>query len=101
MPPIRTRAEEVAMTDDDVILRVEDLSIDFNLRTHILHAARNVSFELRRGRTLCLVGESGSGKSVTARTILKILDRNGRIAGGRILLRGTGRETDIVQLDER
>lgn len=64
---------------DDVILSVEDLSIDFNLRTHILHAARNVSFDLRRGKTLCLVGESGSGKSVTARTLLRIIDKNGSI----------------------
>ena len=71
-----------------MVLRVEGLSLDFNLRTHILHAAREVSFELRRGRTLCLVGESGSGKSVTARALLRIIDRNGRIAGGRILLRG-------------
>jgi peptide/nickel transport system ATP-binding protein len=88
------------MTDDDVILRVDDLSIDFNLRTHILHAVRNVSFELRRGRTLSLVGESGSGKSVTARALLRIIDKNGTITGGRILLRGDT-ETDVAQLTER
>ncbi|WP_052120074.1 dipeptide ABC transporter ATP-binding protein [Inquilinus limosus] len=85
----------------EVVLRVEGLSLDFNLRTHILHAAREVSFELRRGRTLCLVGESGSGKSVTARALLRIIDRNGRIAGGRILLRGRGDEVDIAGLKER
>ena len=89
------------MSTDDVILRVEDLSIDFNLRTHILHAARNVSFELRRGQTLGLVGESGSGKSVTARALLKIIDKNGSISGGRILLGGAGEEIDITQLHER
>lgn len=89
------------MTDSDVILRVEDLSIDFNLRTHILHAARNVSFELRRGQTLGLVGESGSGKSVTARALLRIIDKNGTIAGGRILLGGQDDEIDIAQLPER
>jgi peptide/nickel transport system ATP-binding protein len=39
------------MTDlsDDVVLSVEDLSIDFRLRTHILHAVENVSFQLKRG----------------------------------------------------
>ena len=63
--------------DNDVILKVENLSLDFRLRTDILHAVRDVCFELRKGRTLCLVGESGSGKSVTARTILRILDKNG------------------------
>ncbi|MBW8728617.1 MAG: ABC transporter ATP-binding protein, partial [Inquilinus limosus] len=90
-----------AASEADVVLRVEGLSLDFNLRTHILHAAREVSFELKRGRTLCLVGESGSGKSVTARALLRIVDRKGRIAGGRILLRRDGSEVDIAGLKER
>jgi peptide/nickel transport system ATP-binding protein len=88
-------------TSGDVVLKVENLSIDFNLRTHILHAARGVSFELVRGKTLCLVGESGSGKSVTARALLRIIDRNGSVISGRILLRGAGGEIDVAQLPER
>jgi peptide/nickel transport system ATP-binding protein len=86
---------------DDVALSVRDLSLDFHLRTHILHAVRAVSFDLRRGRTLCLVGESGSGKSVTARALLRIVDKVGRITGGRILLRTEGREIDVAALDPR
>ncbi len=66
--------------------RSANLSIDFHLRTHILHAVRDVSFDLKRGSTLCLVGESGSGKSVTARALLGLVERPGRIAGGEILL---------------
>ena len=86
----------------DTVLEVDGLSLDFNLRTHILHAARQVSFSLERGKTLCLVGESGSGKSVTARALLGIIDRNGRVTGGRILLHGkTGKPIDIAQLTER
>src|SRR5688500_17710708 len=101
MQPIPTRAEEGAM-HDSVILKVENLSVDFRLRTNILHAVRDVSFELRNGRTLCLVGESGSGKSVTARTILRIMDKNATITSGRILLRNPdGSETDVVPLTER
>ena len=85
----------------DVILRVEDLSLDFRLRTQILHAARNVNFELRRGETLCLVGESGSGKSVTARALLGIIDKNGAISSGRILLDDKkGGTIDIAQLKD-
>ncbi|WP_105439855.1 ABC transporter ATP-binding protein [Neorhizobium sp. T25_13] len=84
---------------EDVVLSVENLSIDFRLRTHILHAVENVSFELKRGQTLCLVGESGSGKSVTARSLLQIVDRPGSIVGGRILLRNAGEITDIAGLD--
>ncbi|GAA3097938.1 ABC transporter ATP-binding protein [Rhizobium viscosum] len=89
------------MTDlpDDVVLSVENLSIDFRLRTHILHAVENVSFQLKRGQTLCLVGESGSGKSVTARSLLQIVDKPGTIVGGRILLRNGSEITDIATLE--
>jgi len=83
---------------DDVVLSVENLSIDFSLRTHILHAVERVSFQLRRGKTLCLVGESGSGKSVTARSLLQIVDRPGRIVAGRIVLKEATGETDIAAL---
>ncbi|KKB11457.1 ABC transporter ATP-binding protein [Devosia geojensis] len=91
----------VAAPDPQVVLAVENLSLDFRLRTEILHAVRDVSFTLKRGQTLCLVGESGSGKSVTARALLRIIDKNGAITGGRILLRGKHAEIDIAPLTER
>ncbi len=83
---------------DKPVLSVENLSLDFRLRTHILHAVRNVSFELHRGRTLALVGESGSGKSVTARSLMRIVDKPGEMVGGKIILRTQGGETDLAQL---
>ncbi|WDR02868.1 ABC transporter ATP-binding protein [Devosia algicola] len=90
-------------TDDaaEIVMSVEHLSLDFHLRTNVLHAVRDVSFVLRRGQTLCLVGESGSGKSVTARALLRILDKNGTITNGKILLRGKEDEIDIAPLTER
>ena len=83
----------------DVALSVHDLSIDFRLRTHILHAVRSVSFDLRRGETMCLVGESGSGKSVTARALLRIVDRPGAIVSGSILLRDGNGVIDVTAQD--
>lgn len=85
----------------DVVLDVDNLSLDFRLRTEVLHAARNVSFKLRRGKTLCLVGESGSGKSVTARALMHIIDSNGAIASGRILLDDPKGPIDIAALDDK
>lgn len=70
------------------VLTVRNLSLDFHLRTHILHAVRDVSFDLYSGKTLCLVGESGSGKSVTARALLRLIDAQAKVSGGEITLRG-------------
>jgi peptide/nickel transport system ATP-binding protein len=92
-------AAAMATLPDDMLLSVRDLSIDFRLRTHILHAVDKVGFELKRGQTLCLVGESGSGKSVTARALLRIVDRPGEIVGGQILLRNGNEITDVTALD--
>ena len=68
-------APEATQTDEDVVLSVDNLSLDFRMRNEVLHAARNVSVKLRRGKTLCLVGESGSGKSVTARALMRFFCR--------------------------
>ena len=72
-------------TLDDVVLDVRDLTVEFPLRTGVVTAVDQVGFTVRRGETVCIVGESGSGKSVTARSILQIVDKPGRIVSGRIL----------------
>jgi len=84
----------------DVILAAEHLSIDFTLRTHILHAVRDVSLTLHRGRTLCLVGESGSGKSVTARALMRLIEKPGKIVSGRIELDVDGKKVEIDKLSD-
>ena len=65
--------------DGDLVLDVRDLVTHFATRTGIVKAVDGVSFQVARGKTLCVVGESGSGKSVTARSILQIVDAPGRI----------------------
>jgi len=86
----------------DTILEVRDLRTVFPTRTGLFKAVDGVSFDLKRGKTLCVVGESGSGKSVTARSILQIVDRPGRIEGGSVLLtRPDGSTTDLAKLDPR
>ena len=71
------------------LLRVEDLSVDFEGGGRVTHAVRGVSFTLHRGETLALVGESGSGKTVTALSVLQLLPYPAaRHPTGSILLRG-------------
>ena len=64
----------------------------------MVRAVDGTSFDLFPGRTLGIVGESGCGKSVTARSILRIVERPGRIVGGEIMLRrADGRSRRPVQ----
>jgi peptide/nickel transport system ATP-binding protein len=71
------------------LLRVTGLRTEFSTPAGVIAAVADVSFELRCGEVLGLVGESGSGKSVTAFSILGLVDPPGRIAAGSIVFDGT------------
>ncbi len=70
------------------LLQVEDLRVHFFTRHGVVQALHGVEFSLDAGETLGIVGESGSGKSVTSLALMRLLDRAGRIEGGRILFQG-------------
>ena len=70
------------------ILEVDNLTKFFNTPGGQLHAVDGVSFKIEEGKTLGIVGESGSGKSVSAMSILKLLDGNGYIDSGTITFKG-------------
>ena len=67
---------------NDFILKVENLSVDFETTAGTVHALRGVNFAVRKGETVAIVGESGSGKSVTVKTAIGILDSNGKVMSG-------------------
>lgn len=86
---------------DDTLLDVSDLRTYFDTDDGEVRAVDGVSFRLRRGRILAMVGESGCGKSVTAYSILRLINRPGRIAGGSIVLHPRDAEPiDITRLRE-
>jgi peptide/nickel transport system ATP-binding protein len=99
MPPILMPSE--AEMSVEPILSVRNLSVDFPVHKAVVHAVKDVSFDLKRGETLCLVGESGSGKSVTARAILQLVAKPGVITDGQILLTTEGGEVDVASLGNR
>src|SRR5918999_2250539 len=75
-----------SMDGNDTLLEVRGLKTHFYLDEGVVKAVDGVDLKVRRGETLCVVGESGCGKSVTARSILQLVDRPGRIVEGEILL---------------
>src|SRR5258707_11797642 len=85
------------------ILSVRDLKTYFRPDEGIVRAVDGASFDLYPGRTLGIVGESGCGKSVSARSILQIVERPGRIEAGSILLQrnSAGSVVDLALLDPK
>ena len=81
--------------DDNVILKVKNLVTAFDTEAGRIRAVDEISFEVKKGRTLGIVGESGCGKSVTALSIMRLLPKpTGMIEEGQILFH----DTDLVRL---
>ena len=80
------------------LLEIKDLNVRFQTENGLVHALRNVSFEVRQGEVLALVGESGCGKSVTALSVMGLLPQpQGIISGGSIHFQGR----DLVPLPRK
>ena len=79
------------------LLELKDLHTFFRTKKGIVKAVNGVSYSVETGRTLGVVGESGSGKSVSAMSILQLLDGNGYIDSGEILFEGR----DLTKLTEK
>ncbi|MBQ1820667.1 MAG: ABC transporter ATP-binding protein [Clostridia bacterium] len=78
------------------LLEVNHLHTYFRTRKGIVKAVNDVTYTLEAGKTIGIVGESGSGKSVHAMSMLKLLDPNGYIASGSVLLEGK----DLVKMNK-
>ena len=80
------------------LLEIKNLNVCFQTENGLVHALRNVSFEVRQGEVLALVGESGCGKSVTALSVMGLLPQpQGIISGGSIHFQGR----DLVPLPRK
>ena len=80
----------------EVLLQIKDLKVNFYTYRGIVKALDGIHLTIHRRESVGLVGESGCGKSVTARSIMRLIDAPGRIEGGRILLNGT----DMLRFNE-
>jgi peptide/nickel transport system ATP-binding protein len=73
---------------EEIILNIKDLRTSFLTDEFEVKAVDGVSLKLTKGKTLGIVGESGSGKSITALSILQLLERPGKIVGGEVNFKG-------------
>lgn len=78
------------------VLKVKDLETTFYLKTGPFRAVNRISYEIKKGKTLGIVGESGCGKSVTSLSLMRLIERPGKISNGQVLLNGK----DLLKLSE-
>ncbi len=83
--------------DKQPLLQVEHLVTEFPTDAGVLRAVDDVSFSIARGGTIGIVGESGCGKSVTSLSILRLIQKPGRIASGKIIFEGR----DLLTLSDK
>src|SRR5438105_13315432 len=98
--PVATAAAQERrhrLNPDGTLLNVTDLKTYFRTMDGVVKAVDGVDFSLKPGQTLGIVGESGWGKSVTALSVMRLVDQPGWIAGGQMLLRAT----DLAKFAEK
>ncbi|HEY2967102.1 MAG TPA: dipeptide ABC transporter ATP-binding protein [Casimicrobiaceae bacterium] len=83
----------------DAVLAVSELSVEFRTSERVVTAVRDMSFTVGRAETIAIVGESGSGKSVTALSVMRLVEHGGgRILAGRLdFLRPSGQSIDLAR----
>ncbi len=86
---------------DDVILKVDDLSVAYHTRRGSVLAVNNISLELRKGDSLALIGESGSGKTTLGLALVRMLAKSAEITSGKLIYQRQGNMLDILDMDKR
>jgi oligopeptide transport system ATP-binding protein len=94
---VETEGAVGSLDSNQVILRVEDLRVEFDTREGVVHAVNGVSYVLHKGESLAVVGESGCGKTVSALSIMRLLPQPiSRIVAGRAYFNGL----DLLSLSQ-
>ena len=83
------------------LLEISGLRTSFDTHEGKVRAVDGVDLTVSAGKTLCVVGESGCGKSVTARSVLRLIEKPGRIEAGTVTWHGDGEPFDVLALDEK
>ena len=79
------------------LLEIKNLKTYFYSDAGVNKAVNDISFEIPKGKTVCIVGESGSGKSITSLSIMRLIDPPGKIVDGEVIFEGT----DLLKLSDK
>ncbi|MGM8214906.1 ABC transporter ATP-binding protein [Bacillaceae bacterium W0354] len=85
------------MSEAETILQINNLKTSFFVEGNEIKAVDGVTFDVPKGKTLGVVGESGSGKSISALSILQLIDSPGKIVGGEVIFKGE----NLLDYDEK
>ena len=91
------------MSDNELLVEIQDLRVEFFVRSGIVKAVDGVSFDIRRGQTFGVIGESGCGKSITARAILQMIPKPGKITNGQVMYHRQAKgstQTDLINISK-
>jgi peptide/nickel transport system ATP-binding protein len=89
-----------------MLVEIKDLKVEFDVRDGIVKAVDGATFDIRRGQTVGVIGESGCGKSMTAKAVMQMVPRPGKVVGGEVLyhrpVRGNGssQRSEIIRVTE-
>ena len=84
------------MENKDIILKVEHLKTEIGVGKKTVHAVNDANLVLERGKTLGIVGESGCGKSITAFSVMQLIPKTAKIAGGTVTYFPENREPQVL-----
>ncbi len=88
------------VAEQDVILKLNDLSIAYRARRGRVRAVNNVNLEVRKGDILGLIGESGSGKTTLGLAIVRMLAKSAEITSGQMLYTRAGRTRNVMEMSK-
>jgi len=83
--------------EDDILLEVNNLTVDFNTEQGKFEAIHGISYSLERGQCLGIVGESGSGKTVSSLALMRLIPRAGKVSGGELIFHSKRNGSTAIQ----
>ena len=89
------------MRDEENIVRVEGVSIDYKMKNFDIRAVDKLDFMIPRGKITALVGESGSGKTTLATSLFNCLSEPGVISEGKVIFNGRDGTVDVTALNKK